>query len=471
MSKLLRISTIILAFFATISFTFAQTVVKLTKAERILNGLDKTVDLSPGAIYADPYLLNNYWAEKAPSTDKYFKDAVEWQEELNKRSSKNFVLAHCDIDDKIRYKEDNYKLPIEQREIDNEPITPYTWKIIEFQRVNLEDSSFTIATLQRPNWWSKQIGADKVGNKVYLNISEQGISGNFTVTEITPVQLDTRFWKWKVKDGYVGRPITGKFEHKSYDVWEFEFDNGEIIGCTPTHPFYSERRQAYIPVGQLEIGEPIKNKEGKTIAIKSKKKKSGGETVYNLEVYRDHNFMVGYSGLLVHNSCVGIIEELVNNRIKYTNLFKTELFWSKQFPKSIKSSIESAKNSANIGTQIEGKVADAIAAEHSIEAFGVKIKDSGNVIRGEIDVITENAIVEVKASASVIKEDQIAKLIQEDHEFFINPYKKKVIVYIDDINTSVTHSNIQMLKNLPISEGISLEIIIGNLPKLVKAVK
>ena len=265
--------------------------------------------------------------------------------------------------------------------------------------------------------------------------------------------------------------MTGKFEHKSYNVWEFEFDNGEVIGCTPTHPFYSERRQAYIPVGELEIGEPIKNKEGKTIAIKSKKKKEGGETVYNLEVYRDHNFMVGKSGLLVHNSCVGIIEELINNRIKYTNLFKTELFWSKQFPKSIKSSIENAKISTNVGTQIEGKVADAIAAEHSIEAFGMKIKDSGNQIRGEIDVITENTIVEVKASASVIKEDQIAKLIQENHEFFINPYKKKVIVYIDDINTSVTHSNIQMLKNLPISEGISLEIIIGNLPKLVKAVK
>ena len=304
MSKLLRISTIILAFFATISITFAQTIAESPKrspAEYAALIKKGKLDISPASTFSDPYMLAHIWIDEAVPVNKYSKKEREWQKTLN-AEMEDLIWAYSPIEDSEVYQNDNYSLSVEQRDIDNEPITPYTWKWIDFER-DEADGSKTIANLKRPNWWIKQLGAEKVGNQVYLRISEQGISGNFIVKKIRPCQSDTRFMELKRKNDYVLRPITGKFEHKSYDVWEFEFDNGEVIGCTPTHPFYSEKRQAYIPVGDIEFGEPIKNKGGKTITLKSKKKKEGGETVYNLEIYRDHNFMVGKSGLLVHNSC------------------------------------------------------------------------------------------------------------------------------------------------------------------------
>ncbi|NBB31425.1 hypothetical protein [Cellulophaga sp. BC115SP] len=47
----------------------------------------------------------------------------------------------------------------------------------------------------------------------------------------------------------------------------------------------------------------IHNPQNEVITLASKTPRTNGtEKVYNLEIYRDHNFLVGNGGLLVHNS-------------------------------------------------------------------------------------------------------------------------------------------------------------------------
>ncbi|MEZ4884908.1 MAG: polymorphic toxin-type HINT domain-containing protein [Chitinophagales bacterium] len=101
---------------------------------------------------------------------------------------------------------------------------------------------------------------------------------------------------------WVSRPITGKFEHISSDVSNYYFEGLEqLIGATSVHPFWSVDRQDWIAVGDLEIGERVKTKAGIS-ALLSKEKLEGQHSVFNLEVYREHNFLVSESGVLVHNT-------------------------------------------------------------------------------------------------------------------------------------------------------------------------
>jgi hypothetical protein len=124
------------------------------------------------------------------------------------------------------------------------------------------------------------------------------------VKEIIPSYVDTRFADFPATGNLKYRPITGWFARTVPEVWNYVFTSGDTIGATPNHPFFSEDRQAYIAIGDLRIGERVKLEGEVAATLHTKwKRENGQETVYNLEVWRDHNFHVGKSGLLVHNSC------------------------------------------------------------------------------------------------------------------------------------------------------------------------
>ncbi|MEZ4884913.1 MAG: hypothetical protein R3E32_09325 [Chitinophagales bacterium] len=118
---------------------------------------------------------------------------------------------------------------------------------------------------------------------------------------------------------WVSRPITGKFEHISSDVSNYYFEGLEqLIGATSVHPFWSVDRQDWIAVGDLEIGERVKTKVGISTLL-SKERLEGQHSVFNLEVYREHNFLVSDGSLLVHNNCLPKIRSIkhsVFNKLK-----------------------------------------------------------------------------------------------------------------------------------------------------------
>ncbi|MEH0153475.1 polymorphic toxin-type HINT domain-containing protein [Limibacter armeniacum] len=127
-----------------------------------------------------------------------------------------------------------------------------------------------------------------------------------TVLKFIPNQLDTRLIKENTGSLFVNRPITGKFIHAATAIIAYPFEdslgNKEVINASPTHPFYSLDRRDWVPVGELKVQEAVCGRHTK-LKLKSFKEVPAN-TVYNLEVYREHTYLVGKNEILVHNSCV-----------------------------------------------------------------------------------------------------------------------------------------------------------------------
>jgi hypothetical protein len=250
------------------------------------NGL---MSFRPIDIFTEPNTLLDVWVDEAIPLEMYSEKELDIQKHINGKETGIITYAPLDKEK-------------EWLNIDHEAITPYTWKWVKLE-LTKENGTISRITIRRPNWWIKQSNADKIGNQVSLFLPEMGISGTATVKKISPSQLDTRLWDEERKGDYISQPLTGKFEHESDDVWNYYFQGlDEPIGATSVHPFWSEDRQNWVAVGDLKIGEKVKAKKISTKLVK-KQKVEGRQKVYNLEVYREHNFLVTKEGLLVHNDC------------------------------------------------------------------------------------------------------------------------------------------------------------------------
>ncbi|MEZ6094047.1 MAG: polymorphic toxin-type HINT domain-containing protein [Pirellulaceae bacterium] len=75
------------------------------------------------------------------------------------------------------------------------------------------------------------------------------------------------------------------------------------MGVTETHPFWSVRDQAFVPIGKLSVGDEVITLHGEAKRITSILPRPGpAERVYNLEVNGEHTYFVGNQQLLVHNN-------------------------------------------------------------------------------------------------------------------------------------------------------------------------
>jgi hypothetical protein len=254
----------------------------------------------PMDIMKNPYLLQKVWIDQPIPTTFYTSEEKEVQQTIHEKTEDG-IITYAPLNEKRQW-----------TEIDKEDITPYTWKWIDLELVK-PDGSMSKIHLRRPHWWLKDRGADSIGKKIYLDIPEMGIVGWATTKAIRLNQLDTRFWKENRKGDYVTRPITGKFEHESNNVYQLFFGNNATpLGVTGNHPIWSVDRQDWIEAVELNIGEKVKTYAGVS-TLKTRKKIEGTHKVYNLEVYRNHNFMVSEDAILVHNNCT------VNSLLKKTS--------------------------------------------------------------------------------------------------------------------------------------------------------
>lgn len=256
-----------------------------------LADIDNLSGLSPLDIIKNPNLLDDKWDLKPIPLSAYTEEEKQLQQLIN---------------DKTTTAVKTYSTPEQSKEwtkYDHEEITPYTWKIVELALTEANGKTFNV-TLLRPNWWILNIGADRKGNRFYLKIPEVA-EGSALVTNIRTNQLDTRLWNEQRNGDYVYRPITATFEHESSQVLNLYFTNSkEPIGVTAEHPFYSLDRKDFVRAENLSIGEKVKTYQGQTTLL-DKTKLEGTHKVYNIEVYKDHNYMVSMDSLLVHNKGVG----------------------------------------------------------------------------------------------------------------------------------------------------------------------
>ncbi|MBN8680362.1 MAG: hypothetical protein J0M29_19200 [Chitinophagales bacterium] len=399
------------------------------------------------------------------------------QVQLNHAFAHEFVLTYDHIPDHLEYTNDNYNKPVAERTIDNEDITPLTWKWVKLEMPEPGGSVMT-ACLRRPEWWLTAHQADVPGNWVAISLPEMGIHGKAQVKELAPSYVDTRFADFQTDDGQKYRPITGWFERRAPEVWQYVFTSGDTIGATPNHPFYSEDRQTYLPADALQTGERVKLASRQTAALLSKwKLETSSEVVYNLEVWRDHNFYVGEHGVLVHNSClVGEIIEETAYWFKYKNLKGKILKIDKQYPAGIENAISTAENLednlANAGKRLEANVARAVQQKgKEVKGYGVKVKKDNGSPAGDMDILTEDEFIEVKKGLNDITDvNQFDKYTNLQDDNFMNLNARTVILYIGDAATDPDHPILQAIRAKSNSR-IEIKIIIGSLEELKNALK
>ena len=100
-----------------------------------------------------------------------------------------------------------------------------------------------------------------------------------------------------------GEVVTGTFKHSSGDILDIQIESEpKPIGTTGNHPWWSEERQKFVEASELKPGETLRTASGKLTQIISITPRANAETVYNLEVNREHVYYVGENGLLVHNT-------------------------------------------------------------------------------------------------------------------------------------------------------------------------
>jgi hypothetical protein len=244
----------------------------------------------PSNVFETPNVLMRFNGTEAIPIEFYTDKEIEIQKELN--TKEEGIISFSEGDNRIF-----------SRPMDKEEITPYTWKWIHL-RVKEKDDNYTNVYLRRPNWWFLEKGATRVGSSIHLNIPQVGINRDVSVVKIYPNQLDTRLWDIQKEGNTVIRPITGKVEHYANNVVDLHFkgDEQKPLSVTTNHLLWSNDRDNWVAVGDLVEGEKVTTKEG-VVTVKERIDKEGWYVVYDLEVYRDHNFLVGYYNVLAHNGC------------------------------------------------------------------------------------------------------------------------------------------------------------------------
>lgn len=100
-----------------------------------------------------------------------------------------------------------------------------------------------------------------------------------------------------------GNFVTGLVEHDADNIVELILSDGTSLFPTSTHPFWSESASSWIPAGALSVGERLRAESGEDVTVLAMKAQRRVEAVYNLEIDRSHVYLVGQSGILVHNQC------------------------------------------------------------------------------------------------------------------------------------------------------------------------
>ncbi|WP_233147047.1 PrsW family intramembrane metalloprotease [Paenibacillus selenitireducens] len=157
----------------------------------------------------------------------------------------------------------------------------------------------------------------------------------------------------------------------------------------------------------------------------------------------------------------------VKDKTVYTNPAGNKLTWVDQPPKNINRDINHFLNSKDVGKATEAKVADFLRKESEVTGYAQKVLKSTGEAAGDLDVVTKDAIIEVKASIRSVKVDQLNKFTDPTHDLFFNPENKKVILYIDKPLSNLRYEQQAMLETIK-SKGVT---IVNSLEKLKEVLK
>ncbi|MEQ9067480.1 MAG: hypothetical protein RLO18_12185, partial [Gimesia chilikensis] len=129
---------------------------------------------------------------------------------------------------------------------------PVSWRLVSV-RMEQQPGKFVLGQLMRSTSWIRQNNA-LPGAVIQLEIPEMHVAGDaevLSIAECPPIRRGP------------GSVVTGTFEHVSDNVISvFVEGESEPIGATSQHPFWSRDRNAFVPAGELRIGEELKTALG-----------------------------------------------------------------------------------------------------------------------------------------------------------------------------------------------------------------
>src|SRR5207249_4419207 len=139
----------------------------------------------------------------------------------------------------------------------NAVIDPTTWRQVALRTTNANSDHFDIHLL-RPVAWLNDVGA-RVGQSIDLALPEQGFDGEAEVLAIEPCPA--------IKSGN-GRVVTGTFAHTRGGILDLYFDGAaEPLGVTENHRVYCVDRDDFVRVGELQVGERLRQLVGPVACI------------------------------------------------------------------------------------------------------------------------------------------------------------------------------------------------------------
>ncbi|MCA8989881.1 MAG: hypothetical protein KDA78_19705 [Planctomycetaceae bacterium] len=159
-------------------------------------------------------------------------------------------------------------------------------------RMKKADETDVLISLIRPLDWIQFHNAHP-GVLIHLDYEEFGAIGEAEVLQILPCP--------SIESGQ-GEVVTGTFQHTAHELLEIWVEGeDQPIRTTPSHRWWSEERGDYVTASELQENEALRLASGEISPVAKITKVQSAETVYNLEVNREHVYYVGSRGILVHN--------------------------------------------------------------------------------------------------------------------------------------------------------------------------
>ncbi len=193
-------------------------------------------------------------------------------------------------------------------QVSSTKVDPKTWRKITLRVIDPEDSDseiqMEIVVLRSLDWMD--VRGCEVGKAISFALGEIDFEGRVLVTDIAPCpEIEST----------PGRVVLATITHVSDDINLIRLINGEEIQATGNHPIFSVTAGGWVPASRLRKGD-ILFCRGDDIAVESVTRVAANQRVFNLEVEKDHRYLVGVNSVLVHNSCgKDIIREMDQQHI------------------------------------------------------------------------------------------------------------------------------------------------------------
>ena len=183
-----------------------------------------------------------------------------------------------------------------------------TWRQVHMQ-LDRDDGVVVDIQLLRPIDWIEASGLF-VGGEYEVDLPHTSARGIARVLDIGPCPM--------LASGD-GNLVIGRFETRdAKEVVKVTFEDGATLTGTRIHPVWSADRKDWIELGKLEIGENLQGSNG-PVAVQCMTFIATSQPVYNLEIFGEHVYRVGFAGVLCHNTdpttCTYILKPVAPSKV------------------------------------------------------------------------------------------------------------------------------------------------------------